>query len=280
MNRKSSRRPQVDKIFRDEADIAADAKENAIYEEESSEMSDHVDDMDAEEFELGARVSKKKVGRVGKRNANDKTADTNADELEEREDEADDTVFIDNLPKEIEPLRSMIEDVNFHIRDLERQFFEEEDSEVEMELKQNLSIKEHNQQLEQLKEKSHIQQFWTIPMSENVTDLEFDRLAQTQKKNGGRLFDVITCDPPWQLSSANPTRGVAIAYETLNDNQILNIPFNKLQTDGFLFIWVINAKYRFALEMLEHYGYKLVDEIAWVKQTVNGKIAKGHGYYL
>jgi 16S rRNA G966 N2-methylase RsmD len=228
MNRKSSRRPQVDKIFRDEADIAADAKENAIYEEESSEMSDHVDDMDAEEFELGARVSKKKVGRVGKRNANDKTADTNADELEEREDEADDTVFIDNLPKEIEPLRSMIEDVNFHIRDLERQFFEEEDSEVEMELKQNLSIKEHNQQLEQLKEKSHIQQFWTIPMSENVTDLEFDRLAQTQKKNGGRLFDVITCDPPWQLSSANPTRGVAIAYETLNDNQILNIPFNKL----------------------------------------------------
>lgn len=23
-----------------------------------------------------------------------------------------------------------------------------------------------------------------------------------------------------------------------------------------------------------------MDEIAWVKQTVNGKIAKGHGYYL
>ena len=32
--------------------------------------------------------------------------------------------------------------------------------------------------------------------------------------------------------------------------------------------------------MMEFYGYKLVDEIAWVKQTVNGKIAKGHGYYL
>lgn len=138
--------------------------------------------------------------------------------MEEREDEADDTVFIDNLPKEIEPLKQMIEDVNFHIRDLERQFFEEEDSEAEMELKQNLSIKEHNLQLEQLKEKSHIQQFWTIPMSENVTDLNFNKLAETQLKHAGRLFDVITCDPPWQLSSANPTRGVAIAYETLNDN--------------------------------------------------------------
>lgn len=26
--------------------------------------------------------------------------------------------------------------------------------------------------------------------------------------------------------------------------------------------------------------YRLIDEIAWVKQTCNGKIAKGHGYYL
>ncbi len=28
------------------------------------------------------------------------------------------------------------------------------------------------------------------------------------------------------------------------------------------------------------WGYKLVDEITWVKKTVNGKIAKGHGFYL
>ena len=24
----------------------------------------------------------------------------------------------------------------------------------------------------------------------------------------------------------------------------------------------------------------MIDEIVWIKQTVNGKIAKGHGYYL
>ena len=71
-----------------------------------------------------------------------------------------------------------------------------------------------------------------------------------------RRFDVITIDPPWQLSSANPTRGVAIAYDTLNDKEIKSIPFDQLQTDGFLFIWVINAKYRFALEMMEHFNYK------------------------
>jgi len=32
--------------------------------------------------------------------------------------------------------------------------------------------------------------------------------------------------------------------------------------------------------LIEHWGYKLVDEITWVKKTVNGKIAKGHGFYL
>lgn len=55
----------------------------------------------------------------------------------------------------------MIKEVNQHIRLLEKQFFIEEDSEEELELKQNLnkaniSAQEHNQQLEILKEKSHI----------------------------------------------------------------------------------------------------------------------------
>jgi len=67
---------------------------------------------------------------------------------------------------------------------------------------------------------------------------------------------VITIDPPWQLSSANPTRGVAIAYDTLNDKEIMNLPFDLIQEDGFLFIWVINAKYRFALDFFEKFNYK------------------------
>jgi mRNA (2'-O-methyladenosine-N6-)-methyltransferase len=28
------------------------------------------------------------------------------------------------------------------------------------------------------------------------------------------------------------------------------------------------------------WGYKIVDSITWVKKTINGKIAKGHGFYL
>ena len=132
-----------DKIFQDEADLIADAKETNMFEEEESSLSDHIDDMEEEEFTIG-RSSKKKIKNIGKRNAQDRAADTNADELEEREDEADDTVFIDNLPKDEQSLRLMIKEVNFHIRDLEKAFFEEEDSEAEQELKRNLTAAEHN----------------------------------------------------------------------------------------------------------------------------------------
>jgi mRNA (2'-O-methyladenosine-N6-)-methyltransferase len=57
---------------------------------------------------------------------------------------------------------------------------------------------------------------------------------------------------------------VAIAYDSLGDDAIRSIPMAKLQTEGFCFIWVINAKYRFSVKLLEEWGYKLVDEITWV----------------
>lgn len=139
-------------------------------------------------------------------------------------------------------------------------------------------------------------------------------------------------DPPWQLASSNPTRGVraweislstaawshsvvgtmlqvAIGYQQLGDNLIQDIPIAEVQDSGLMFMWVINAKYRFAINMLEKWGYKydglfamccvctsllcpisalgpvlggdrLIDELAWVKQTVNRRLAKSHGYYL
>jgi len=76
--------------------------------------------MDEEDFVMCGKNSKKKGKPVGKRNANDRVADTNADDLEEREDEADDTVFIDNLPKDENSLLNLINEVNIHIRNLEK----------------------------------------------------------------------------------------------------------------------------------------------------------------
>ena len=88
-------------------------------------------------------------------------------------------------------------------------------------------------------------------------------------------------DPPWKLSTSQPSRGVAIQYNSLSDEAIENIPIPSLQSEGFLFVWVINAKFQFTVNAMEKkWGYKVIDIVNWVKKTVNGKIAKGHGFYL
>ncbi|KAI8049978.1 MT-A70-domain-containing protein [Syncephalis plumigaleata] len=115
---------------------------------------------------------------------------------------------------------------------------------------------------------------WCVPIKANVMTFEWPLLAQAAQ------FDVILMDPPWQLATHAPTRGVAIAYQQLPDVCIESLPIEKLQQNGLIFIWVINAKYVRAFELMERWGYEYVDEIAWVKQTVNRRMAKGHGYYL
>jgi mRNA (2'-O-methyladenosine-N6-)-methyltransferase len=84
-------------------------------------------------------------------------------------------------------------------------------------------------------------------------------------------------DPPWQLASSNPTRGVTIGYSHLTDDDIFQIGLKHLQkNDGFLFIWVINAKLKETISQMKRLGYKLIDQIVWVKRTVNRRVAKGH----
>lgn len=54
-----------------------------------------------------------------------------------------------------------------------------------------------------------------------------------------------------------------------------------LQENGFLLVWVINNKFSFTVDLMENkWGYRIIDQIPWIKATVNGKIAKGHGFYL
>ncbi|OAO18233.1 hypothetical protein AV274_0015 [Blastocystis sp. ATCC 50177/Nand II] len=95
----------------------------------------------------------------------------------------------------------------------------------------------------------------SIPINADIRTFDWEKLGQTQFATTGRYFDVIMMDPPWQLATANPTRGVAIAYEQLGDDTISAIPVAKIQTDGYLFMWVINAKYRLAIEMISYWGY-------------------------
>lgn len=112
-----------------------------------------MDEMEEDELLKEEREGNKKYHDIGKKSALDRAEDVDTDNLNRGQDEADDTVFIDNLPKDEHSLRNMIKCVNVNIRELERKFFEEEDSELENELKDGLlqedvSADKHNKRLE------------------------------------------------------------------------------------------------------------------------------------
>lgn len=120
-----------------------------------------------------------------------------------------------------------------------------------------------------------------MPICADVTKFNFDLLAEKQLEVAQRQFDVIMMDPPWKLSTSQPSRGVAIQYCSLGDEAIGEIPITKLQSQGFLLIWVINAKFEWTVNVMQKaWGYNIVDTITWVKRTPKANIAKGHGFYL
>lgn len=52
-----------------------------------------------------------------------------------------------------------------------------------------------------------------IPIHANVTTFDWSKLSAVAS------FDVVMMDPPWQLATANPTRGVALGYSQLTGVQ-------------------------------------------------------------
>jgi mRNA (2'-O-methyladenosine-N6-)-methyltransferase len=171
-----------------------------------------------------------------------------------------DMILLQKIANDHKYLNSMNKQIKCKIASLKKLFIFEQEEQLK---KLNSNVPENS-----------------IPIYADVQNFNWNKLRNDQLDCGGRLFDVIMMDPPWQLSSSQPSRGVAIGYSSLSDDLISRIPIKTLQVEGFLFIWVINAKYGLALKLFEKWGYSLIDEIAWVKRTVTGKIAKGHGFYL
>ncbi len=251
--------------YKDKVEYASDndVTDEELKEEDvmimEDEMTDERDDvaMDELENESLSFGSAERRRRKEKRPIGGARGIGHGADLGEEEGEDANTIFIDNLPSDEFGMRKMIAEAKRLVRDLEIRFFEEEDSDREEQLKQITNVAKHEEALQAFREFSNVKNFWCVPLSVDVRTFNFELLAKTQLEHGGRPFDVITCDPPWQLSTANPTRGVAISYDTLSDGEILKIPFDKLQPEhGFLLIWVINAKFRFALAMMHKYGYK------------------------
>lgn len=64
----------------------------------------------------------------------------------------------------------------------------------------------------------------SIPIMADVRTFDFEQLRKKQLEFGQKLFDVIMIDPPWKLATPNPSRGVAIQYSSLPDDDISSLP--------------------------------------------------------
>lgn len=75
------------------------------------------------------------------------------------------------------------------------------------------------------------------------------------------FFDVIVIDPPWQEHTNEPG--------TLTNQEILNIPIEKLSKGGFCFLWILNQNVNPGYECLNKWGYDIVDRLVWIRTLNN-----------
>jgi mRNA (2'-O-methyladenosine-N6-)-methyltransferase len=70
-----------------------------------------------------------------------------------------------------------------------------------------------------------------------------------------------------------------LEYDTMSNDQIAMLNIKCLSEKGFIFLWILGNQINMACEMMNKWGYDLVDLIIWIK-TKRGKIYLSHGYYL
>ena len=114
----------------------------------------------------------------------------------------------------------------------------------------------------------------SIAIKADVRYFDFQKLGNTCK------FDVITMDPPWQIALSTVTRGVAISYDQLDNNDIAAMPLQYIQDNGYIFVWVIASQLGNGIGLLKKWGYEFVTYLNWVKVSKYGRYMPSHGYYL
>ena len=98
---------------------------------------------------------------------------------------------------------------------------------------------------------------------------------------------VIVMDPPWRIKGAQQNDSsfmfsnskFNLEYDTLSNQEIMNLKVERLSKKGFLFLWILSNQINTAYEMLNKWGYEVVDQIVWVKLK-DSKIKLSHGYYF
>lgn len=123
---------------------------------------------DEEDSEAADEYEQENVSDQGRRGK----AGLHADDSEE---EGDQKVLLDNLPQTEDEIKRMMRDVAGEMMKLEMVFFEEEESDIDVGALDDEEAKAEQEKRNQ--ELSYMKQFWTIPISEDVTKLNWNNLA-------------------------------------------------------------------------------------------------------
>nr|CAI39085.1 Putative N6-adenosine-methyltransferase with ZZ-type zinc-binding domains [Paramecium tetraurelia] len=118
-------------------------------------------------------------------------------------------------------------------------------------------------------------------------DIRYFNIDFLVEKVGG--FDVVLMDPPWRIKGGQQNDSsfmftnskFSLDYNTMSNQEIMDIKIEKLSKKGFLFLWILNTQLNIAFEMASKWGYEIVDQIMWVKLNPQGNnVYLSTGYYF
>ena len=75
-------------------------------------------------------------------------------------------------------------------------------------------------------------------------------------------------DPPWRIKGGQQNDSqfmfsnskFSLDYQTMSNQAILNLRIDMLSRKGFIFLWILNTQLSIGYEMLEKWGYEVVDQ--------------------
>ncbi len=96
--------------------------------------------------------------------------------------------------------------------------------------------------------------------------------------------DLIMADPPWRFelySDRGEEKSPQAKYATMSMDEIAAMPVRSLgRRDCVLWLWATWPMLQAQIGIVQAWGFRYVTGGAWVKRTVNNKLAFGTGYRL
>ena len=88
-------------------------------------------------------------------------------------------------------------------------------------------------------------------------------------------YKTIVIDPPWRITATGPNSKPMhgkiqrkLRYETMSDKEIAHFPIDNFASkECNLFVWTIQSRLPFTMELLKKWGFKYYCTYTWVKNS-------------